>query len=103
MSAISGGDIYRGSPGAAKLIVGEHRRVHGIQRHAAGTEPIGNLTHVLFAVGIVEMLACRKNFNRPSAAAHQAVQQARMETLFEIDVCRNCVQHCYSLSAESSF
>src|SRR6266699_435682 len=76
--------------------------MNGMQRHAAGTEPIGDLTDVLFTVGIVEMLSRGKNFNRLRAAAHQAIKQPGMKALFEINVRRNCVQHCYSLSAESS-
>src|SRR6266704_659683 len=76
--------------------------MNGMERHAAGTEPIGNFTDVLFPVRIIKMLARGEDFNGLRAPADEAIEQPGMKTLFEINVRRNCVQHCYSLSAESS-
>ena len=69
------------------------RRMDGVQRNAAGVEPVGNFAHVLLAVGIVEMLARGKNFDGLRAAAHQSVQQAGVQPLFHVNVGGNCFLH----------
>ena len=76
--SVSGRDIDRGSPRASPLVIRVHGRMHRIERHATGPEPICDLAHMLLAVGIVEMRPRREDFNRLCTAAHQAVQQARM-------------------------
>src|SRR5438270_4660212 len=76
--------------------------MNGMERHAASTKPIGNFTDVLFPVRIIKMLARGEDFNGLRTPADEAIGQAGMKTVFEINVRRNCVQHCYSLSAESS-
>src|SRR5262245_55133868 len=79
--AIRGSDVERRSSGASPLIVGEKRRVHGVQRNAAAAKPLGNLLDVGFAVGVVEMLARCKNLDRLHTGARESVEDARMQAL----------------------
>src|SRR5438552_11147174 len=39
------------------------------------------------------MLACAKNFDGLCAAAHKLVEQSRMQSFLDVDVCRDCLQH----------
>ena len=84
--AVGGGNVHRRRAGASPFVVGVQRRVHRVQRDAAGPEPVGDLADVLLAVGVVEMLAGGENLDRLRAAAHQAVQQAGMQALFDVHV-----------------
>src|SRR5450432_2932187 len=84
-SAVDGRDVQRWSAGASPLVIGVERRVDRVERHAAGTEPIGDFLHMLFAIGVVKMLAGGENFDRLRAAAYQAVQQAGMQSLFYVN------------------
>src|ERR1700678_1942428 len=72
--------------GAAPLVVGIKWRVHRMQRHAAAAKPLGNFFYVRFAVGVVDMLPGGKNLDGLYAAASQAIQNARMEPLFYIQI-----------------
>ena len=45
-----------------------------MQRNAAGAEPIRNFTDMLPAVGVVNMLPRREDFDGLRAAANQPVQ-----------------------------
>ena len=56
-----------------------------MKRDAAGTEPVGNFAHMLLAVGIVDVLARSKDLDRLRAAAHQPIQQAGMQPLFDVN------------------
>ena len=69
--------------------------MHRMQRNAAGSEPVGNFAHMLLAVGVIQMLARAKNLDGLRAAAHQFVQQARMQPLFHVNVSGDCLQHKY--------
>ena len=60
--------------------------MNGMERHAAGTEPIGNFTDVLFPVRIIKMLARGEDFNGLRTPADEAIEQAGMKTLFYVDV-----------------
>ncbi len=60
--------------------------MNGMERHPAGTEPIGNFTDVLFPVRIIKMLARGEDFNGLRAPADEAIEQPGMKTLFEINV-----------------
>ncbi len=50
--------------------------MNGMERHAAGTEPIGNFTDVLFPVRIIKMLARGEDFNGLRAPADEAIEQS---------------------------
>src|SRR5690348_11532733 len=50
---------------------------------------------MLLAVGVVQMLASRKDLDCLRAAAHQAVQQTGMQPLLHVNVRRHCLEHQY--------
>src|ERR1700759_2079668 len=51
----------------------------------ARLEPVGDLLDVL-AAGVIEVLACSKDFNGLSATAGQRIEQAGVQTLAEEDM-----------------
>src|SRR5579862_4542251 len=70
----------------------------GMQRNAAIAKPFGDLPDVLLAVGVVDVLAGGKNLNRLGAATRESVEQAGMQPLLHINICRYRVQHKGSTS-----
>ncbi len=62
------------SAGASPFVVGVKGRVQRIERDAAGAKPIRNFFYMLLAVGVIQVLAGGKNFDRLRAAAHQTIQ-----------------------------
>ena len=54
--------------------------MNGMERHAAGTEPIGNFTDVLFPVRIIKMLARGEDFNGLCAPADEAIEHVNRYT-----------------------
>jgi hypothetical protein len=67
--------------------------MHGVKGDAAALKPVRDFAHMLFAVGVVDVLACGKQFNRLRPTPDQSVQQARVQALFHINVCRYRVKH----------
>ena len=65
-----------------------------MKRDAAGTEPVGNFAYMLLAVGIVDVLASSKNFNRLRSAAHQSVEQPWMQPLFDVQQVSKLLSAC---------
>src|SRR6266513_1049833 len=74
LSPVGGSYVHRRSAGSSHFVIGEHGRVNGMQRNAAGAEPIRNFTDMLPAVGVVNMLPRREDFDGLRAAANQPVQ-----------------------------
>ena len=91
--AVGGGNVHGRRAGASPFVVGVQRRVDGIQRNAGGAEPVGDFANMLLAIGVVEVLAGGEDFDRLGSGLDEFVEQARMEPLFYIDVCRYRPQH----------
>src|SRR5579864_1706940 len=67
-----------------------------MQWNTAGAEPIGDFANVLFAVGVVQVLPRPENLNRLGPTLDQFIQQAGMQPLFYIHVCRDRLQHVFN-------
>src|ERR1700746_1588591 len=74
--AIGGSHVDRRSAGAPELVVPKQGSVHGVQGNPAGAKPVGDLAHVMLAVGVVEMLAGGEDLDGLGPAAFETVQQA---------------------------
>ncbi len=78
--------VYGRRSRPAPLVIGIERRVHGIQRNATPTKPLGDLFHVSLAIGIVEMLTRCENLDRLHSAASQPIQDSRMQPLLDVQI-----------------
>ena len=74
--------------------------MHGMQRDAAGFEPVRDFTDMLLAVGVVDVLARAEDLNGLGPAAYQLIEQAGMQPLLDENVSGNCSLHI-SLSGRS--
>ena len=72
-SAIDGCHIHRWRACAAPLVVREKWRVNRVEWNPAALEPLRNFLDVRLAVGIIDVLARRKNLDRLYPAASQPV------------------------------
>ncbi len=82
--AVGGSYVDGQRAGASEFVVSIERGVHRVQRNTAGLEPVRDLAHVLLAVGIVQVLASREDFDCLRTASSQAIQNAGMEPLLDI-------------------
>jgi hypothetical protein len=51
-----------------------------MQSHGVVFKPVGDFADMLFAIGIIQVLARGKNFDGLGPAANKAIQQAGMKT-----------------------
>ena len=93
LGPIAGRDIDRRPTCAAGLVVSVLGRVEGKQLRSAVAEPVADLTHMLLAVGVVEVVPRGMNFDGLRAASHKLVQQARVQPLFNKRIGGNTTQH----------
>src|SRR5581483_3655593 len=75
--------------------------MHRIQRNATAFEPIGDLTQVLLAVGVVQMLARGKNFDGLRSSAYQVVQQAGVKAFLRVNVGGDRSLHMIRIAASA--